>query len=233
MEVVSVATKLAMKGYSVLLLARTNVQVANIEELLLAKGVRYYRLKNTRMLWKDFIEPVLNVWEALKENKVPDPRDLAVMLDFSVLRREVAEKVLDVVRRGSMPLDLYSKIRGVFENKKEFMMFFNKEKLAKFLGGELKAMVALDTLWKIVTGGLTVPRGKVIVDTIHASKGREADVVILLDGITPRIYNALNTEFENEVRVWYVGMTRARKALYVVPYEMPFLASLLRGVGYG
>lgn len=52
------------------------------------------------------------------------------------------------------------------------------------------------------------------VCTIHASKGRESDIVFLFDDITPLIYRTMNRE--NEARVFYVGATRAKKTLYVV-----------------
>lgn len=50
--------------------------------------------------------------------------------------------------------------------------------------------------------------------TIHASKGVEADTVVLYDGITRTIRQAVRqdpAQEANEDRVWYVAMTRARK----------------------
>lgn len=65
--------------------------------------------------------------------------------------------------------------------------------------------------------------------TIHAAKGSEADAVFLHTGITKRIKRMLITpgkEMKAEARVWYVGATRAKKALYIVEdrgenYSMP------------
>jgi superfamily I DNA/RNA helicase len=57
---------------------------------------------------------------------------------------------------------------------------------------------------------------RVQIDTIHASKGREADNVLLLTDMTERIAKAFKRDEDPELRVWYVGITRASSALYIV-----------------
>lgn len=57
-----------------------------------------------------------------------------------------------------------------------------------------------------------------ILSTIHASKGQEADRVVLLNGMSDRVYNKLD---DNEYRVWYVGVTRAREQLRIVHMDNP------------
>jgi len=55
--------------------------------------------------------------------------------------------------------------------------------------------------------------------TIHGVKGLEAEVVFLHTAITPRIQKALlipSKESQAEARVWYVGVTRSKKVLYLV-----------------
>lgn len=57
-----------------------------------------------------------------------------------------------------------------------------------------------------------------ILSTIHASKGQEADHVVLLNGMSDRVFGKLD---DNEYRVWYVGVTRARESLRVVHMDNP------------
>lgn len=57
-----------------------------------------------------------------------------------------------------------------------------------------------------------------ILSTIHASKGLEADRVVLLNGMSDRVYGKVD---DSEYRVWYVGVTRARKELRVVHMDNP------------
>ena len=65
----------------------------------------------------------------------------------------------------------------------------------------------------------------VMLSTIHSSKGLEYDKVILIDvfnGILPSISNnkALDEE-EEEVRLFYVGVTRAKHELDIVlPHQL-------------
>lgn len=60
-------------------------------------------------------------------------------------------------------------------------------------------------------------KGAVLVDTIHACKGYEAKTVFLLDAIAPTALDEPLEVDEEERRVWYVGMTRAREKLIVQP----------------
>jgi DNA helicase-2/ATP-dependent DNA helicase PcrA len=56
------------------------------------------------------------------------------------------------------------------------------------------------------------------VYTIHASKGAEAETVVVYDGVTKRIQKEMLTTpraKRNEHRVWYVALTRASKNLLI------------------
>jgi DNA helicase-2/ATP-dependent DNA helicase PcrA len=68
------------------------------------------------------------------------------------------------------------------------------------------------------------------VFTIHAAKGNEAENVVVYDGVTKRIREAMDRdedEFRNEWRTWYVAFTRASKRLFVLKsgfdFTKPFL----------
>ncbi|MDO4617712.1 MAG: ATP-dependent helicase [Lachnospiraceae bacterium] len=58
----------------------------------------------------------------------------------------------------------------------------------------------------------------VMISTLHASKGMEYDAVFILDineGVIPYQKAVLDADLEEERRMFYVGMTRARKHLYL------------------
>ena len=53
------------------------------------------------------------------------------------------------------------------------------------------------------------------VNTIHASKGREAENVVVLPDMTSTSFYSYNKDPDNEHRVFYVACTRAKKNLYI------------------
>lgn len=54
------------------------------------------------------------------------------------------------------------------------------------------------------------------LSTIHAAKGHEADQVILLTDMTTRVQQTADKHPDDEIRVFYVGMTRAKRVLDIV-----------------
>ena len=57
---------------------------------------------------------------------------------------------------------------------------------------------------------------RITLDTIHRVKGGEADVVVLLLDSTPAVKTNLLMNPDEELRVLYTGMTRARHDLHIV-----------------
>lgn len=54
------------------------------------------------------------------------------------------------------------------------------------------------------------------LSTIHAAKGAEADHVVLLTDVSRRVREAMDLSPDDERRVFYVGVTRARDTLHIV-----------------
>lgn len=66
-------------------------------------------------------------------------------------------------------------------------------------------------------GEKLLQKPRVRLSTIHGSKGGEADHVVLFKEMARRTYGEMvHTNGEDEARVWYVGVTRARERLTVV-----------------
>lgn len=66
-----------------------------------------------------------------------------------------------------------------------------------------------------------------MVLTVHASKGMEADDVVVFDGVTPRIRREIDRSeraARNEARTWYVACTRAEKRLHIMRDAFSFLS---------
>jgi len=57
---------------------------------------------------------------------------------------------------------------------------------------------------------------RIRISTIHGVKGGESDNVLLLTDLAPRTYREMNNVPDDELRVFYVAITRAKKSLHVV-----------------
>lgn len=64
-------------------------------------------------------------------------------------------------------------------------------------------------------------RPRVRISTIHSAKGAESDNVILMSEMAPRTYRDMERFPDDEARVFYVGVTRARERLTIVGSSSP------------
>lgn len=65
-------------------------------------------------------------------------------------------------------------------------------------------------------GMATLMAPLVDISTIHAAKGLEADNVVIFSEMSGRCKQELNSNPDNEYRVWYVGITRTKNRLHLV-----------------
>ena len=63
---------------------------------------------------------------------------------------------------------------------------------------------------------------KIKLSTIHGAKGGESQNVILFSDISKRINDNMWINRDDERRVFYVGMTRAKENLYIIPSTSPY-----------
>jgi len=221
--------RFAQKNYSVLVLARTNALVRDLEKLLLTEGIEYYRYKSrVTQVWRDFINRIYDVIYRIKHKKKVKETELRFFFRFTKVPESKVNAIAKAFATGNVPLDMYK----IFDKPLRILEF---AKVAEYLGSQEKADLALRALHNLVVGKREKFPGKITIETIHASKGREADIVILLDTITPRIFSDMSSNrdnFEAEMRVWYVAMTRARHALITIPIDIPLVGPLLRKVGF-
>lgn len=78
----------------------------------------------------------------------------------------------------------------------------------------------LEYLQKVIRAGSKTNNAKVLLSTIHSAKGLEYDNVVLVDvadGVFPS--NSKDTDIEEEKRLFYVAMTRARKKLCIFAFR--------------
>jgi superfamily I DNA/RNA helicase len=57
---------------------------------------------------------------------------------------------------------------------------------------------------------------RIKISTIHGAKGGECKNVVLFTDMSVKTYNSMMHHYDDEVRVFYVGITRAKESLYIV-----------------
>ena len=98
---------------------------------------------------------------------------------------------------------------------------FKPELIEKIKAGKWDNLVARGREWRRCAkkyGAELATHPRIRLGTIHSSKGMEADSVILSTSITRRIHDAQHADkeiWDEERRVEYVGVTRARKRLII------------------
>lgn len=143
---------------------------------------------------------------------------------FANMRNESAGKAVYRILHYMGYLD-YMRDHGLDSGKVEILQLLanEEEKLDAFLP-------RLVELKEMITEGVGNHNSRFILSTIHSSKGLEYDTVYMLDmleGILPSISEPKGKDadpadialYEEERRLFYVGMTRAKNALYVYTFD--------------
>jgi len=214
-KVIQILESVMDEDKTVFVLTRTNKQARELEKYIIEAGYRVSRIKNDDSLY-DLLEEVI----AFEEK-----RNIGMRLFFAVtslneegirLRSlfktpiEAIMKVEECLTAGEHPND---------EDNESGECSDDVLSLARFI--ENHYLDVLDPEEKRVLAGLRKKRnGRVIyVDTMHAAKGEEADVVIVIDFVNRKIEKEIQRDenaLKEEIRVLYVAMTRARERLYVL-----------------
>lgn len=73
------------------------------------------------------------------------------------------------------------------------------------------------------------PDPRIRISTIHGAKGGEEDNVVLFSDMSMKTWRKMQEDLGAEARVWYVGITRARKTLTIIhPHEDKYLEALIQ-----
>lgn len=134
---------------------------------------------------------------------------------------------------------------GYGEYMEEHGMDSTKADILKMLGNQepdlMDFLDRLDELKEIMTQGMAPEDCKLTLSTIHSSKGLEYDRVYLcdaVDGVIPGADPKNDPQtYEEERRLYYVGVTRAKNELYVFSFAngttSPFTVELFAGAKNG
>ena len=77
---------------------------------------------------------------------------------------------------------------------------------------------------KVLENGINVNKEPdIVVNTIYGVKGGEADNVILFSNISPAAKSSLQENINELRKVFYTGMTRSKRNLYIVKKQKGYV----------
>jgi superfamily I DNA/RNA helicase len=194
-----------------LLLARNGCFLPQYHTLCQKKG---YLFDDGKKSDRSSILAGIKTWKALASNPVP-------VGEIKNLYKYMSQR--DRVRRGFKMRLLAEKDDRMIsyeELKKDFGLLPRRD-MPWHMALD---MVSDDTIALLQTaerrpGGLE-DYNRIRISTIHGSKGQEADHVVILPSLTAKTYKAwTSSRPDDEHRVFYVGVTRAKQSLYVLPAQ--------------
>lgn len=139
---------------------------------------------------------------------------------YLVNRRSDVEDLCDEIRQNEMEMtvaDLDQHVENEFWAR-HTAGAASVERLNKN-GMSDRNRTALKNALKRNNGPIDPDKLEVGVMTIHASKGKEAQDVVVYDGVSRRVMQSMSSSdrsYNNEWRTWYVALTRASERLHIM-----------------
>jgi DNA helicase II / ATP-dependent DNA helicase PcrA len=229
-------------------LYRTNAQSRAIEQALIRRDIPYEIFGGLKFYERREVKDAVAAlrWASNKKDEVAKER-LEKNLSkrkFAAFKEKIAAaegpKPLDVVKLFLETFGYFEYLEGNFTNAAEREE--NIGELVTFASGfqDLQEFLEKISLLQATDDILKHERGKtkaahsnrVLLMTVHMAKGLEFENVFIAgvaEGLLPHIRSISNEEtLEEERRLMYVAMTRAKEKLYISFYGMPsrFLAEI-------
>jgi DNA helicase-2/ATP-dependent DNA helicase PcrA len=200
------------------ILARSSFLIEKIAKIMIDLGIPFSVINPRHRYFSpysysdfDFVNIFLN----FPPDDLMQIRKIITHLPASILIRGV-KTAMEKKQMDKLPITI-----DKYSDNSIFYSFFrkklSKEQIYEYLDLPIEKKINIK---KLISKGRPIDVNQVIrIDTIHASKGKEADNVLFVNNITRKVYENtyLNQDiFDAEIRTKYVGLTRARKVLLIV-----------------
>lgn len=187
-----------------LIMAATNYMLNDIHAWVKSQGLLFER-QGQRSLPEKVIEAVV-CWERLRAGKeitLSQVKTVYSFMDASCIARGHR-----TMSKGD-PEKLYSMETLTTDHGLGVTAIWH-EVLTKIGEGKVQYLIA------ILRRGAKLSKPTIRLSTIHGAKGGEADNVLLLTDLSPKFAAEYNTNSDNMHRLFYVGVTRAKKSLHLI-----------------
>ena len=202
-------------GERIYVIARTRMLCTKINEILMGFGVPFKALRGVKSPAQGkALELAQLLLKISRGEKVPIETFADLVGETSLIPSA------DYLKHGAKKelVEFAERNPGYEIGKENLPAFgFNMEFIKRIEEGRiLEVMKLSDEERKVLERALKEDLPDVTVGTIHAFKGEEADIVILADALTRRTYTNYLKNPQEEGKCFHVGITRARKGLYIL-----------------
>ena len=181
-----------------LCMARSKYLLNRLKQSVRQQGYAYYY--NGRSSLESDETRAITSWERLRKNieiTMHEAKNLIKFFNFNVkLEKKDSYRINDLgLPSDAASLDWMSVLKNLPADEREYLRscLRNGEKFTD--------------------------KPRITISTIHQSKGGEADNVVLLTDMGKLSWDNLGSDEEN--RVWYVALTRAKQSLFLVRPQRP------------
>ncbi len=201
------------------ILFRTNYYKREfIKEVLIPNGIVYDEIKrNITSLWNKRTINLFNACVKLHNKEPIKPKEVKRLLEnipykLKLLKRGLKTNFKDMDKKNEYNISDLIELGfdlKFFDIVKDYDKIFNILKLK-----ESVKMAFRNRDKEVIERPINLKLG-----TIHSSKGKEADDVIIFKDINKRVVDEITEneeKWDDEIRLFYVGMTRAKERLVIL-----------------
>lgn len=226
-------TQRCQRSFSdIAVLCRTHRQFRILEKCLAKEGIPYVTVGREDFLLDSAVRGTISFFKSLTEENT-QARALALKLLWGLEDTEMADRVYQEAKRKYLPLMKKGRPEKILKSWQEDMNLKKHQGMTRLYQMTLSYSTMEEFLQDLSLGeeGDLIRRpqksysaGAVSLMTLHGSKGLEFPLVFLCgaqQGVLPLEKGEYLTDQDEERRLFFVGMTRARDQLILTYVEEP------------
>lgn len=179
-----------------------------VETVEIKPGETYYLLARNNYHLRQFVELMIQqgILFEYKHSKSFDEKEFRVITLYERMR-----KGFKLDEKDEMAVRVYTK-----ENANMKDVWYKSLKFKRIPGVFADSDEKMDYYRTLIQNKVKLVEPLVSINTIHGVKGGEADNVVLMLDYTNKVKQAYDSNPDSELRILYVGMTRAKNSLELV-----------------
>jgi superfamily I DNA/RNA helicase len=198
-----------------LILGRTNYYINEVAQELKNKG--YLFEKNNYLSISKDVATAYRAWISLQNKQELSYEDVKAMYQFMPVGKEGVSR-----GKKGLPGADFEGLYSYIDLKKDWGLNTLVETPWELALSRISESDKLYIKHILNSGHDIDEEANIKLSTIHGAKGGESQNVILFSDISKRINDNMWVNRDDERRVFYVGMTRAKENLYIIPSTSPY-----------